>query len=40
MFILGNYILFDPINEILFLKMPYAMFPSPLGEGIGVRPWG
>ena len=25
----GNYILFDPINEIVFPKKPYSMFPRP-----------
>ena len=30
---LGNYILFDPINEIVFPKKPYSMFPRPCRGG-------
>ena len=28
-----NYILFDPINEIVFPKKPYSMFPRPCRGG-------
>ena len=30
---LGNCILFDPINEIVFPKKPYSMFPRPCRGG-------